>query len=185
MTSMRYARKLRRGDKVAIVSLSSGMLGEDFCSHNIEIGVKRLGEYGLEPVFMPNTLKGIDYLNEHPEARADDLMWALKNNTVNGIICMMGGDDSYRVFPYIDLDVIKKNPKVFMGYSDIASWMAVFAKAGVRAYYGPNLLTPIAQPIKLDEYTQTAITKTIFSTNIIGEVTPCAEVTNIEWRNFC
>ena len=39
---MQYARKLRKGDKVAIVSLSSGMLGEDFCSHNIEIGVKRL-----------------------------------------------------------------------------------------------------------------------------------------------
>lgn len=39
---MQYARKLRKGDRVAIVSLSSGMLGEDFCSHNIEIGVKRL-----------------------------------------------------------------------------------------------------------------------------------------------
>ena len=46
---MQYARKLRKGDKVAIVSLSSGMLGEEFCSHNIEIGVKRLKEYGLEP----------------------------------------------------------------------------------------------------------------------------------------
>ena len=55
---MQYARKLRKGDKVAIVSLSSGMLGEEFCSHNIEIGVKRLTEYGLEPVFMPNALKG-------------------------------------------------------------------------------------------------------------------------------
>ena len=44
---MQYARKLRKGDKVAIVSLSSGMLGEEFCSHNIEIGVKRLKEYGL------------------------------------------------------------------------------------------------------------------------------------------
>ena len=55
---MQYARKLRKGDKVAIVSLSSGMLGEEFCSHNIEIGVKRLKEYGLEPVFMPNALKG-------------------------------------------------------------------------------------------------------------------------------
>ena len=43
---MQYARKLRKGDKVAIVSLSSGMLGEEFCSHNIEIGVKRLKEYG-------------------------------------------------------------------------------------------------------------------------------------------
>ena len=41
---MQYARKFRKGDKVAIVSLSSGMLGEEFCSHNIEIGVKRLKE---------------------------------------------------------------------------------------------------------------------------------------------
>ena len=57
---MQYPRKLRKGDKVAIVSLSSGMLGEEFCSHNIEIGVKRLKEYGLEPVFMPNALKGKD-----------------------------------------------------------------------------------------------------------------------------
>ena len=39
---------------VVKVRLSSGMLGEEFCSHNIEIGVKRLKEYGLEPVFMPN-----------------------------------------------------------------------------------------------------------------------------------
>ena len=67
---MQYVRKLRKGDKVAIVSLSSGMLGEEFCSHNIEIGVKRLKEYGLEPVFMPNALKGIEYLQTHPQARA-------------------------------------------------------------------------------------------------------------------
>ncbi|MGN9020243.1 GNAT family N-acetyltransferase [Lachnospiraceae bacterium HCP1S3_C3] len=42
IVAMQYARKLRKGDKVAIVSLSSGMLGEEFCSHNIEIGAKRL-----------------------------------------------------------------------------------------------------------------------------------------------
>ena len=53
---MKYAKKLRKGDKVAIVSLSSGMLGEAFCSHNIEIGVKRLREYGLETSFMPHSV---------------------------------------------------------------------------------------------------------------------------------
>ena len=74
---MQQARKLRRGDKVAIVSLSSGMLGEEYCCHNIEIGVRRLREYGLEPVFMPNALKGVEYLKDHPEARAADLMSTL------------------------------------------------------------------------------------------------------------
>ena len=79
---MQYARKLRKGDKVAIVSLSSGMLGEEFCSHNIEIGVKRLKEYGLEPVFMPNALKGIEYLQTYPQARAKDLKNAFLDNSI-------------------------------------------------------------------------------------------------------
>lgn len=70
---MKCAIKLRKGNKVAIVSLSSGMLGEEFCSHNIEIGVTRLKEYGLEPVFMLNALKGIKYLQENPHPRIQDL----------------------------------------------------------------------------------------------------------------
>ena len=98
---MQYARKLRKGDKVAIVSLSSGMLGEEFCSHNIEIGVKRLKEYGLEPVFMPNALKGIEYLQTHPQARAKDLKDAFLDNSIAGIICAIGGDDTYRLLPYL------------------------------------------------------------------------------------
>ena len=84
---MQQARKLRRDDKVAIVSLSSGMLGEEYCSHNIEIGVRRLREYGLEPVFMPNALKGVEYLKNHPEARAADLKLAFLDDTIAGIIC--------------------------------------------------------------------------------------------------
>lgn len=62
---------------------------------------------------------------------------------------MMGGDDSYKVLPYIDLNVIKNNPKLFIGYSDIISWMSFFAKAGIRAYYGSNLLTPIAKLVPM------------------------------------
>ena len=79
---MKYAKKLRKGDKVAIVSLSSGMLGEAFCSHNIEIGVKRLREYGLEPSFMPNSLKGIEYLKANPKARAKDLKDAFMDDSI-------------------------------------------------------------------------------------------------------
>ena len=86
---MQQARKLRRGDKVAIVSLSSGMLGEEYCSHNIEIGVRRLREYGLDPVFMPNALKGVEYLKNHPEARAVDLKLAFLDDTIAGIICAL------------------------------------------------------------------------------------------------
>ena len=47
--------RLKKGDKVAIVSLSSGILGEKFVVHELDLGVKRLKEFGLEPVFMKNS----------------------------------------------------------------------------------------------------------------------------------
>lgn len=147
---MRYARKLRKGDKVAIVSLSSGMLGEEFCSHDIEIGVKRLKEYGLEPVFMPNALKGIEYLKEHPDARAKDLKDAFSDDSVAGIICAIGGDDTYRTLPYLmeDEDFIKavqKNPKLFTGFSDTTINHLMFYKLGLSTYYGPTFICDLAE----------------------------------------
>lgn len=134
----------------------------------------------MEP---PNALKGSDYLYDHPEKRAEDLIWAMKDDNIKGIICNMGGDDSYRVLPFIDVDVIRDNPKVFMGYSDIATWMAVFAYAGVRGYYGPYVLTPIVQPGSLDSYTLEAIKKTLFSSEVLGEIKPCEAYTPIEWNS--
>ena len=58
---------LKRGDKIAIVSLSRGLLGMPFCKHELEIGIKRLKEFGLEPVIMPNALKDLKHLEELPE----------------------------------------------------------------------------------------------------------------------
>ena len=185
MQELIVPKALKKGDTIALISISGGRAGDADMLYRYEIGKKRLEEiWGLNVITTPNALAGSEFLYEHPEVRAKDLMWALENKTISGIICMMGGDDSYRVFPYIDIEVVRNNPKVFMGYSDIASWMAVFAKAGVRAYYGPNLLTPIAQPAALDEYTKNAITKCLFSTEIIGEIPACKEFTNIEWKNI-
>lgn len=184
MYKLEVPKVLKKGDTIALISISGGRAGDEDMLYRYEIGKRRLEEiWGINVITTPNALAGSNFLYEHPEARAEDLMWALKNKEINGIICMMGGDDSYRVLPYIDLNVIKNNPKVFMGFSDITSWMAVFAKAGVRAYYGPNLLTPIAQPVELDNYTKEAITKCLFSTEIIGDVPACSEYTKIEWRN--
>ena len=147
---MQYAKKLRKGDKVAIVSLSSGMLGEEFCSHNIEIGVKRLKEYGLEPVFMPNALKGIEYLQAHPEARAKDLKDAFWDDSIAGIICAIGGDDTYRLLSYLMEDeefikAVKKHPKLFTGFSDTTINHLMFYKLGLSTYYGPNFICDLGE----------------------------------------
>lgn len=147
---MQYPRKLRQGDKVAIVSLSSGMLGEEFCSHNIEIGVKRLKEYGLETVFMPNSLKGIEYLEKHPEARAEDLKSAFLDDSIAGIICAIGGDDTYRLLPYLMdaaefVDSVKKHPKLFTGFSDTTINHLMFYKLGLSTYYGPTFICDLGE----------------------------------------
>ena len=147
---MNKPRKLQKGDKVAIVSLSSGMLGEDFCRHNIEIGTRRLKEYGLEPVFMPNTLKGISYLAEHPEARASDLKQAFMEESIAGIICAIGGDDTYRLLPYLMEDfafkqAVQNNPKLFTGFSDTTINHLMLYQLGLQTYYGPNFICDLGE----------------------------------------
>lgn len=174
--------KLNEGDTVAFISISGGRAGDEDMLPRYLLGKRRFERiFNVKVVETPHALKGSSYLYEHPEKRAEDLMWALKDDSIKGIICNQGGDDSYRVLPYIDPKVIHDNPKVFMGFSDIATWMAVFTYAGVRAYYGPTVLTPLAQPGKLDEYTENAIRRTLFSTEVIGEIKSAEKTTPIDW----
>ena len=155
---------LKKGDFVAIVSLSSGMLGEEFAKHELEIGLKRIREFGLEPVVMPNALKGMKYLKEHPELRAEDLKAAYYDERIKGIICTIGGDDTFKLLPYImeDAEFIsyaKKNPKLFTGFSDTTINHLMFYKMGITTYYGPNFVCDLAE---LDEE-MLPYTKSFFS----------------------
>ena len=109
---------------IGIVSLSSGTIGEDFVKHEVELGTRRLKEMGLNVKFMSNALKGIRYLKEHPEKRADDLIEAYMDKDVDIILCAIGGDDTYRLAPYLfENDRLKKviNDKPFLGFSDTTS----------------------------------------------------------------
>lgn len=143
-------RALKKGDRVAIVSLSSGLLGESFCSHDVEIAKKRFAQMRLEPVFMPNSLKGIDYLREHPEARASDIKAAFTDDSIAGIFCAIGGDDTYRLLPYLMeddefLELVKKNPKIFSGFSDTTVNHLMFYKLGLSTFYGPCVMCDICE----------------------------------------
>ena len=86
--------KLKQGDKIAIISLSSGLLGEPFMVFQKELIEKRLNGFGLEVVYTQNALKGIEFLRANPERRTEDLKWAFEDDTIKGIICAIGGDES-------------------------------------------------------------------------------------------
>ena len=141
---------LRPGDKVAIVSLSNGILGEPFCSHYLELGTRRLQEFGLEPVFMPNALKGMEYLKQHPEARAADLKAAFMDESIRGIIAAIGGDDTYHLLPYLMADPefvrqVQTHPKLFTGFSDSTINHLMFHRLGMVSFYGPNYINDLSE----------------------------------------
>ena len=143
-------RRLQKGDKVAIVSLSNGILGEKEYLHKYELGKKRLEEkFGLQVITMPNALKGVKYLYEHPEERAKDLMDAFKDKNIKAIICAIGGDDTIRLLPYINYETIKNNPKIFMGFSDTTANHLMMYKAGLISYYGPSLISDFAEYVDM------------------------------------
>ena len=134
--------------KVAIISLSSGILGEPFVQHEVKIGMKRLHDYGLEVVTTENALKGMTYLSEHPESRAEDLLTALRDKSVDMILCAIGGDDTYRLLPYLfendELkNAVKDNKKIFLGYSDTTINHFMLHKAGLHTFYGQAFLPDI------------------------------------------
>ena len=146
-------KKLKKGDKVAIVSLSSGLAGEEMFRHRYELGKKRLEQLGFNVVTMKNALKGIEYLYNHPEKRAEDFMEAILDKEIKGIICNIGVDDTIRLLPYIDFEAIANNPKVFMGYSDTTINHFMMQKAGVVSYYGPAVMTDFAENNNMHTYT--------------------------------
>lgn len=143
-------QSLSKGDKVAIVSLSRGLLGMPFCKHELDIAIKRLQDFGLEPVLMPNALKDMKYLEEHPEARASDLKQAFMDDSIKMIIAAIGGIDTYKTIPYLMedeefIESVRKNPKIFTGFSDTTNNHLMLNKLGLSTFYGPCLLVDIAE----------------------------------------
>lgn len=141
---------LQKGDKVAIVSLSLGLLGEESAKHELEIGLKRIKEFGLVPVIMPNSLKGIEYLFNHPEERASDLKQAFLDDSIKAIITAIGGDDTYKLIPYLMndkefCDAVLTHPKIFIGFSDTTNNHLMFYRLGLKTFYGPCFIVDFAE----------------------------------------
>jgi len=176
---------LKRGDKVATVSLSWGGAGDKEILWRYHQGKKRLEEeFGLIVVEMENTLKGTEYLYQHPEKRAEDFMNAFRDETIKGIFSCIGGDESIRLLPYIDFDVIRDNPKVFIGYSDTTVAHMMCLKAGLSSFYGAAVLSEFAENVEMFDYTKQWIHEVLFSSERIGEVPPaeCWTSEHLAWE---
>lgn len=160
---------------IGIVSLSRGILGEDFMKHEVEIGLRRLKSLGLEMKFMPNAMKGLEYIEAHPEKRAEDLLEALRDPEIDMILCAIGGDDTYRLAPYLfNNDELAKAvcDKVFLGFSDTTLNHFMLHKAGMKSFYGQAFLPDICElSSEMLPYTRKYFEELI-TTGTIKEITP-------------
>ena len=176
---------LRCGSRVAAISLSWG--GAGIFRYRYEVGKRQFEEeFGVTVIETEHALRTPDWLSKNPKARADDLMAAFADNTIDGIFSTIGGEDSIRILPYLDLDIIRANPKIFMGYSDTTISHAACFKAGLVSFYGPALMTGFAENGGLFPYMIDSVRKTLFSAMPIGLIEPnptgwTAE--HLDWSN--
>ena len=133
---------------IAIVSLSAGTIGEDFVKHEVEIGLRRLKEYGVNVKMAPHAQAGIEFVKKHPEKRAEDLIRAFADDSIDMILCAIGGDDTYRLAPYLfENDALKRalKPKIFLGFSDSTMNHLMLHRLGLNSFYGQSFLADVCE----------------------------------------
>jgi len=142
-------KRLKKGSSIAIISPS---WGGPFCyQHIYEKGLERLREFGFNIVEYPTAKMDSKKIYENPKLRAEDINRAFKDKNIEGIISTIGGEESIRVLPYLDSNIIKSNPKFFMGYSDITTFNTYFNQLGLVTFNGPSVMAGFAESKKLED----------------------------------
>lgn len=132
-------QKLKRGDKVMVIAPARGI--KIISQDTRQIAKERLESLGLEVVFAPNTTDdNWDYMGSADiEKRVADIHTAFADKSVKAVMTIIGGENSNQLLKYLDYELIKNNPKIFCGFSDITALEnAIYAKTGLEVYYGPH-----------------------------------------------
>ena len=168
-------KKLLRLSKIAVVS--SSWWWPWMFESRYNIGKKQLeDEFGVQVVEMNHTLASPEFVYNNPQLRAQDFMDAFADPTIDWIISSIWWDDSIRMLPYIDFQIIKNNPKVFLWYSDSTISHFICYKAWIRSYYWPSIMAWFGENWWIFDYMKESVEKTLFSNKIIWEIKP-----NTKW----
>jgi muramoyltetrapeptide carboxypeptidase LdcA involved in peptidoglycan recycling len=135
-----YPPKLKKGDEVRVIVSSSsfGLLSEE----TIKIATERLTEMGFKVTFGKHIKEMDEFFSSSIESRIEDLHEAFLDKNVKGIFTVLGGFNANQLLKYIDWNIIKNNPKVFSGFSDVTILNnSIYQKTGLVNYYGPHYST--------------------------------------------
>ena len=155
MKSLIYPRPLRAGDKVALTAPSSPVPAK-----NLEAAVASIEFMGLRPVVMKSCRLNHGYMAGNDRQRADDLNNAFADQDIHGIFCLRGGYGASRLLPLLDFEMIRRNRKTFIGYSDItALHTAISRLCGFVTFHGPM---PNTDYRRLDSFTLDSLKTALF-----------------------
>ncbi|GAA3891768.1 LD-carboxypeptidase [Streptomyces lacrimifluminis] len=174
MTTPAYPLKPSPGDRIAVISPGAGLPGLFPRPH--ELGLERLRkEFGLEPVEYPATRK----MGSTPQERADDIHAAFADPEIKAVIATIGGDDQITVLPFLDRELIRANPKPFVGMSDNTNLLAYLYNTGIVGYHGATVMTALGRPVAMDPLTAESLRAALFTSGEY-ELRPAERWTDID-----
>lgn len=153
---------LRPGDTVGLITPATYVSDPD---RLILVG-RTLKHFGLNVKLGKNTGKRLGAYAASVDERLDDLHQMFRDPEVQGVFPVVGGYGAMQLLNRIDYDLVRRNPKLFLGYSDItALHLAITRHAKLVTFHGPNVLSPFS------DYTQQHFRRALFETRPIGKVT--------------
>ncbi len=126
-------KRLKAGDTVGVIAPASGLSQESF-----DQAIKNLESLGLKTKVGKSARGSRGFLSATDKERLDDFHQAFADKQISAVWCVRGGYGAARLLPAIDYNLIAKNPKILIGYSDItALHLAIFQKTGLVTFHGP------------------------------------------------
>ena len=157
---------LHEGDTVGLITPSTYVSDPD----TLATAERTMRYFNLKPKWGRNVRKKSGYLGGSIQERLDDLHDMFRDKDVKAVFALRGGYGSAQILDGIDYNLIRANPKIFLGYSDItAMHLAIHQKTGLVTFHGPVVLS------KFTQFTQDHFRKALFNPEPIGAVTNPAE----------
>lgn len=156
--------RLKKGDTIGIITPASTPDNLE----RINEGVKYFERLGYRVILGKNVGKYFGYLAGTDEDRLEDLHSMFANKNVKAIFCARGGYGTIRLLDRINFNLIRKNPKIFVGYSDItALQLAIFRKTGLVTFSGPMAAVDFAGEV--NSFTEEVFWRMVTSTKPFGK----------------
>jgi muramoyltetrapeptide carboxypeptidase len=158
--------RLNYGDTIGIIAPASAPPNPK----NIDRSVAALERLGFKPRLAPKVRQRWGFLAGSDRDRASDLMKMFADRKVKAILCLRGGYGTARLLPLLDYRIIRANPKIFIGYSDITSLHCAFLmKSSLVSFHGPMLNSDFIKK-DLPDFTLQSFLRTLMQPSAPGSI---------------